>query len=590
MATTIADGSYSLLISGGKLPCLLQITNPLDGTKLHTVATGSSAAVTANITPLTEMLVARLLLNDPAVLFAAFDAAVTANTVTTAAVAAAQTDVTTVLVGTVNTSSLTDFIKTPLKAATQSNLTGGDSQDQLLDALRMKLSPAQLTQVVTALAKTVSTADIKQVVANLTAIPPVANAGADQNVVVGTVVTLDGSSSNVDVARTLTFTWVLTSKPTGSTATLVSPTSPKPTLLVDLPGTYVASVIVNDGLLNSSADAVSVAASVANAAPVANAGVTQNIIAGSVVTLDGSASSDANGDPLTYTWTLTSRPIGSAAVLSSSTSAGAAGPSDPSSPSTSIPSTGSVSTSSSSTLVKPTFTADFTGSYVANLIVNDGKLNSAAATVSITAAVLNVAPIANAGVAQNVAVGNVVTLDGSASSDANGDPLTYTWALTSRPTGSAAILSSSTSAKPTFTADVGFTYVASITVNDGKLNSTSATVSITATTPIFSANCASCHATTVAKAHIDINGGFLRGPCAICHGAGKALNHHFYSMNPATRAVCGSCHSGIDFATGTGTTILGIYTGHVGGAFLDDTTCSVCHDTTRNTATHSWIK
>jgi len=29
VATTIADGSYSLLISGGKLPCLLQITNPL---------------------------------------------------------------------------------------------------------------------------------------------------------------------------------------------------------------------------------------------------------------------------------------------------------------------------------------------------------------------------------------------------------------------------------------------------------------------------------------------------------------------------------------------------------------------------------
>jgi len=53
--------------------------------------------------------------------------------------------------------------------------------------------------------------------------------------------------------------------------------------------------------------------------------------------------------------------------------------------------------------------------------------------------------------------------------------------LTSKPAGSSAALSSSTSAKPTFTADVAGTYVASLTVNDGNLSSTSVTVSITAT-------------------------------------------------------------------------------------------------------------
>jgi len=98
----------------------------------------------------------------------------------------------------------------------------------------------------------------------------------------------------------------------------------------------------------------------------------------------------------------------------------------------------------------------------------------------VTVSVANAAPVANAGVAQNVVAGSVVTLDGSASSDAYGDPLTYAWTLTSKPAGSTAALSSATSAKPTFTADVAGTYVGTLTVNDGKVNSTAVTVSITA--------------------------------------------------------------------------------------------------------------
>jgi len=188
---------------------------------------------------------------------------------------------------------------------------------------------------------------------------------------------------------------------------------------------------------------------VANAAPVANAGTAQNVIAGAVVTLDGSASSDANGDSLTYSWGVTSKPGGSSAALSSAT------------------------------VVKPTFTADAAGSYVVNLVVNDGKGNSTAATVTITASVANAAPVANAGTAQSVIAGAVVTLDGSASSDANGDSLTYSWGVTSKPGGSSAALSSATVVKPTFTADVPGTYVFNLLVNDGKVNSTAATVSIT---------------------------------------------------------------------------------------------------------------
>lgn len=449
-ATTDLNGTFTLNIPGGKLPCVLQIANPVDGTKLHTIATGSGSTAIANITPLTEMLIARVLRNDPAVFFATFDPAIAVNTMTAANLKAAQGDVGAILSDTVDTSSLTDFIATTLRAATASDLTRGDAQDKLLDALRAKLSPAQITQVVSALVKTSSTAEIKQFVANLLAVPPTANAGVDQSVVTGTVVALDGSASTVTPARTLTYTWTLTAKPVNSSATLSSPTSAKPTFTADVSGNYVASVVVNDGLVSSSATAVSITASVANSAPVANAGVAQNIVARTTVTLDGSASSDANSDSLTYSWALSAKPAGSIAILSSLTSA------------------------------KPTFTADVAGSYVATLVVNDGKVGSNTATVNITAALANVAPVANAGVAQNVVAGMLVNLNGSASSDANGDTLTYVWTLNSKPVGSTATVTGATSALSTFTADVAGTYVASLTVNDGKLSSNVATIAVTA--------------------------------------------------------------------------------------------------------------
>ena len=300
-----------------------------------------------------------------------------------------------------------------------------------------------------------STAATVTITASVTNAAPVANAGTAQSVVAGSRVTLNGAGSTDANGDPLTYAWTLTSRPTGSTAALTGATTAAPSFTADLAGTYVASLVVNDGKVNSASASVTVTAAVANAAPVASAGTNQNVVAGAVVTLDGTGSTDANGDTLTYAWTLTSRPTGSAAALTGPATA------------------------------RPTFTADRAGTFVASLVVNDGKVGSAPATVTVTAAVANVAPVANAGPAQNVVTGSTVTLTGAGSTDANGDALTYAWTLTSRPAGSTAALSSATALSPTFAADRAGTYVASLVVNDGKVNSTNtSTVTITAQPPM----------------------------------------------------------------------------------------------------------
>ena len=179
-----------------------------------------------------------------------------------------------------------------------------------------------------------------------------ANAGADQSAPVASTVTLDGSGSTDADGDALSYSWSFTSVPAGSTAVLNTTDPVHPTFVVDLPGTYVAQLIVNDGLLDSAADTVSISTS--NSAPVANAGADQSAPVASTVTLDGSGSTDADSDPLSYSWSLISQPAGSTVTLS-----------DP-------------------TVVKPIFVADMVGAYEVQLVVNDGLLESLPDTVIIT--------------------------------------------------------------------------------------------------------------------------------------------------------------------------------------------------------------
>lgn len=83
----------------------------------------------------------------------------------------------------------------------------------------------------------------------------------------------------------------------------------------------------------------------------------------------------------------------------------------------------------------------------------------------------NIAPVADAGQYQYLEVGSVVHLDGSGSSDQNGDTLSYKWTFMSQPSGSTSVLEVANSVAPYFTSDLEGDYVIQLIVNDGQVDS-----------------------------------------------------------------------------------------------------------------------
>ncbi|MEW6039323.1 MAG: PKD domain-containing protein [Pseudomonadota bacterium] len=274
---------------------------------------------------------------------------------------------------------------------------------------------------------------------------PVARAGADQSVRVGSRVQLNGSGSSDADGDVLSYRWTFVSLPAGSQAALSDAAVPDPDFMVDRPGSYVIQLVVNDAHSDSAPDSTTI--STLNSAPVADAGPDQTGTLGGLAQLDGRGSSDADGDPLGYRWTLLAAPEGSQAVLSDPLSA------------------------------TPLIRLDRPGRYAAQLIVSDGELDSDPDRVSLTTA--NSAPVAQAGPDRTALVGEAVDLDGGASSDVDGDPLSYRWALVTRPADSNTVLSAVTGMKSGFIVDRPGTYAAQLIVNDGQADSEPDTVAVT---------------------------------------------------------------------------------------------------------------
>jgi hypothetical protein len=273
-------------------------------------------------------------------------------------------------------------------------------------------------------------------------VAPIADAGVDRSVDPDDVVTLDASGSSDPNGMPLSYRWIQTE---GPVVTLADPNAAKPTFTaprLEHAVAYKFDVVVSDGFTcRVDSVVVTVNADTTDDPPVARAGDDQTVVEGVRVWLDGTGSSDPEGQTLTYAWTQVSGP---AVTLSDPTAA------------------------------RPEFTApELSGAadIQFKLTVSDG-VHQTTDVVTIRVGADDDAPVASAGDDQSVVEGDVVRLDGTASVDPEGRDLTYQW---TQIRGPRVELSDPNSATPEFKVPdvVGAeTIEFQLTVSDGEHRST----------------------------------------------------------------------------------------------------------------------
>lgn len=153
--------------------------------------------------------------------------------------------------------------------------------------------------------------------------PPDADAGPDQTVEAGAVVTLDGSRTldltnigfdpsdpEIFADDTLTYTWEWISGPNGLRVDPVQTdaTDPKATVTLTQLGVYVYRLLVDDNASDTLPTTDDVAITVVETLPenraprVVITGPANAVVEGTLIVLDASATSDPDNDPLTYNW------------------------------------------------------------------------------------------------------------------------------------------------------------------------------------------------------------------------------------------------------------------------------------------------
>jgi hypothetical protein len=254
--------------------------------------------------------------------------------------------------------------------------------------------------------------------------PPVANAGADFNVNEIQTAMLSGAlttDADHDPADVLSYSWAQTGGPTVS---LVNPTSVTPSFVApmvaaDTTLTFDLTVTDSPGGL-SSTDSVTVTVKNVNLAPTADAGDDFGVDEGGTALLSGSGSLDIDGDAISYAWRQTG---------------------------------GSTVTLNDADTATPSFTAPLVPGdtpFTFELKVTDipGGL-SAIDEITVTVVNLNRLPVARAGLDLIVDEGTPGALNGTESSDADGETLSYSWTQIEGP---ATTLTNANSATPTFKA------------------------------------------------------------------------------------------------------------------------------------------
>jgi PKD repeat protein len=277
---------------------------------------------------------------------------------------------------------------------------------------------------------------------------PAASVGGPYSGTRGVAVAFDGSASTDADGDPLTFAWDFGDGATG--------TGPAPSHAYAAFGTYVVTLVVNDGDASSSPAQTQV--TVPDRPPVANAGGPYSGVRGQGITFDGSASADPDGNPLTYQWDFGDGTTGTGA--------------------------------------SPTHVYTTVGSFVARLVVSDGGPQpSAESTATVTIA--NRPPVANAGGPYAGTRTQAVPLDGSASTDPDGDALTYAWDF-----GDGAI---GTGATPGHLYTTLGTFTVTLTVNDGFTSSPAVTTTLTISNVVPIAN-AGPDRTVVRRSSVTLDG------------------------------------------------------------------------------------
>jgi len=224
---------------------------------------------------------------------------------------------------------------------------------------------------------------------------------------------------------------------------------------------FTFRVTVSDDVASASQNVVVNVRNV-NRAPVANAGAAVSAVARGTASLDGSASADADGGALSYQWTQ----VGGPWVLLAG--------GDTATPSFTAPD------------VKAATELAF------RLVVRDGSLSSEPSTVMVTVSPAdNRAPVAKARI---ILTGNQssMTLDGSASSDVDGEALTYKWEQTA---GSPVQLDNANQAVLSVDVPASGTYGFRLTVTDARGGSHNATVEATASLSVETPDQGGCSST-----------------------------------------------------------------------------------------------
>ncbi len=273
---------------------------------------------------------------------------------------------------------------------------------------------------------------------------PVVDAGPDQTVDEGYLVTLNATVTDAD-GDNMTYSWTHDSPLAIQLANPASPSTTFAAPAVDADTEITFTLTADDGTVTAS-DSLAVTVTdvpTVNSPPVADAGPDQTVDEGYLVTLNATVT-DADGDNMTYSWTHDS-PL--AIQLA-----------NPASPST--------------TFAAPAVDADTEITFT--LTADDGTVtasDSLAVTVTDVPTV-NSPPVADAGPDKTVQEGQAVTLNGTAT-DTDGDGLTYAWSHDS----STEITFNASSPVATFAAppvDADTTVTFTLAVSDGSANSTDA--------------------------------------------------------------------------------------------------------------------